>query len=99
MTKQKCRICLVDVQPSERYPRYVCESCAMKASSADGRLLEFYNSDPKKKEISLFGFHARYADTKKIYKSQECFINGVRCRADEARFGGIVIETVDGSSS
>ncbi|HET6880616.1 MAG TPA: hypothetical protein VFI31_10700 [Pirellulales bacterium] len=40
------------------------------------------------------GFAARYADTGEDYPSHECFIGGVRCRADEARFGGIVIEAV-----
>ena len=89
MTKQQCPICLAQVAANARYPRYVCELCAAKAQSADGRLLEFTN-------LSMSGgFMARYADTEAEYASHECFINGVRCHADEARFGGIVIEVAD----
>ena len=56
--------------------------------SVDGRLLKFGNVD-----ISG-GFKARYADTGEEYPSHECFIDEVKCHADEAHFGGIVIETV-----
>ena len=38
------------------------------------------------------GFIAKYKDTGKIYDSNSCFIDGVRCHADEARFGGIVVQ-------
>ena len=31
-------------------------------------------------------------DTGDSYDSHDCWIDGVACRADEARFGGIVIE-------
>jgi hypothetical protein len=40
------------------------------------------------------GFGARCADTGEPRDSHACVIRGVRCRADEARFGGIVIEAV-----
>jgi len=34
---------------------------------------------------------AEYADTGEVYEGHECFIDGVRCLASEAKFGGIVI--------
>ena len=40
------------------------------------------------------GFAAPYADTGEEYTSHECFVGSVKCHADEARFGGIVIEAV-----
>jgi hypothetical protein len=40
------------------------------------------------------GFAAQYADTGAVYLSHECFIRGIPCRADEAHFGGIVIQTI-----
>ena len=40
------------------------------------------------------GYAAEYADTGDPYESHECFVDGIECYADEARFGGIVIETV-----
>jgi len=84
--KYSCPICHAELSPNPRYPNYVCRDCAGKAVSADGRRLEFYN-------VSLSGgFQAVYSDTKEVHNSHECFIEGVKCRADEARFGGIVIE-------
>ena len=89
ITAQLCPICLSKVAPDERYPRYVCENCVLKATSADGRLLAFGNTH-------LFGgFEARFADSGATYQGHECFINGKRCRVDEAHFGGIVIEAID----
>lgn len=71
-----------------RYPRAVCPDCAARAASADGRRLTFGN-------VSLSGgFAAVYADSGEPYPGHECFIDGVRCHADEARFGGIVVEVV-----
>ena len=42
------------------------------------------------------GFIAYYADSNQIeiYPSHRCFIDGISCYADEARFGGIVIEAL-----
>lgn len=85
---QRCPICATSVEPNSRYPCYVCQKCAAKATSADGRLLSFHN------EGFSGGYVAHYADTGGDYPSHECFIEGVKCHADEARFGGIVIEAV-----
>ena len=88
MPTQPCPICSKSVRPNQRYPRYLCEPCARKATSKDGRLLQFNN-------LSLSGgFAARYADTSEEYLSHECFVGKVKCHADETRFGGIVIEAV-----
>ena len=89
MATQSCPICSTVVPANPRYPRYLCERCARKATSSDGRLLEFGN-------VALSGgFAARYADTSEEYASHECFVGAVRCHADESRFGGIVIETIE----
>ena len=84
-----CPICGVALEPVARYPRYVCRTCASRARSRDGRPLEFFN-------LGLSGgYGARYADDHAPYQSHDCFIDGHPCRADEARFGGIVIEQDD----
>lgn len=88
MTLQSCSVCSADVSPNPRYPRYVCPACVAKASSADGRILEFFNTD------ASGGYAARYGDTKEPYLSNECFIDGIPCSAYEARLGGVVIERV-----
>lgn len=54
----------------------------------DGRRLLFANVDLSG------GFEARYADTGADYPSHDCVVDGVACHADEARFGGIVVEAL-----
>jgi hypothetical protein len=83
---QHCPICGTAVRPDLRYPNYLCQSCAVRAASADGRPLTFSNS-------SLGGgFEARNADTGAPYDGHTCYVDGAECHADEARFGGIVIQ-------
>jgi len=86
MGAQHCPICSAEVAPSTRYPRHVCGACAVRASSVDGRVLGFSN------EGLLGEFVAEFMDTGEVYDGHECFIDGVKCHAFEARFGGIVIE-------
>lgn len=86
MSGQTCPICSAQVAPNPRYPRYLCRDCATRASAPDGRRLALFNTD------FGGGFAARYADTDEPYPDHLCIVDGVRCRADEARFGGIVIE-------
>ena len=85
---QRCPICSSEVLPNPRYPRYVCDTCAAKATSPDRRPLTFAN------ESMSGGFVAHYADSGELYASHECLIDGISCFADEARFGGIVIQVV-----
>ncbi len=88
---QKCPICSTVVTFSARYPRYVCDGCFVKAVDEVGRSISFSN-------VSLSGgFAALYRDTNEERDSHVCYIDGIKCRADEAYFGGIVIEA-DGES-
>lgn len=81
-----CPICSASLDPVPRYPCYVWGDCASKAVAADGRQLQFSNVD------FSGGFEASYADTDETYASHACWIDGIPCHADEAHFGGIVIE-------
>jgi hypothetical protein len=84
---QQCPICRAEIPFSPRYPRYVCGSCFLRAADEDGRSLRFSNA-------SLSGgFAAIYADTREERSDHVCYINGIKCRADEAHIGGIVIQT------
>lgn len=85
MDKYHCPICKVELEPIPRYPSYVCGNCAQEASDEAGRLLKFYNID------SSGGYIAKYVDTNEEYESHICYINAIKCYANEARFGGIVI--------
>ena len=84
--QHSCPICQTALTPNPRYPNYVCKDCFSKASDNNGKKLEFWNVS------AGGGFRAEYSDSKKEYNSHTCFINGIECHADEARFGGIVIE-------
>ena len=79
-------------------PRKHCHAtraeCAAPARrrppTSRGRALQFFNT-------SLGGgFIAYYADSHQTetHPGHICFIDGIRCYADEARFGGIVIQTL-----
>lgn len=85
---QACATCSGTIPESPRYPRRVCAACEARATAADGRRLTFGNQ-----ELSG-GFVARYVDTGQEHPGHECFIDGIRCHADEARLGGIVVEVV-----
>lgn len=81
-----CPICS-KVQPrNERYPDCLCPDCVSLASDEAGGLLLFQNTS-----ISG-GFAASVADTGEAHDSHVCFVRGVRCWADEAHFGGVVIQ-------
>lgn len=83
---QQCPICGSDVRPSARYPAYVCDACERRATAEDGRAVAFYN------ESLSGGCIGKYVSTGEEYRSDLCYIDGVACRAREARFGGIVVQ-------
>jgi len=85
-----CPICGEQQPAVPRYPGYLCRSCVARASTADGRRLVLVNT-------SLSGgFAARYADTEELCEevtiTHVVYVDGVRCWADEARLGGIVVQ-------
>ncbi|MEH1819440.1 MAG: hypothetical protein V7L31_10250 [Nostoc sp.] len=81
-----CPICSTPTRYFSRYPRAVCDDCYSKASDDQGRKLSFFNTSMSG------GFEGIITETKEKYESHICYIDGVKCCADEARFGGIVIE-------
>jgi hypothetical protein len=84
-TEQHCPICRNAVEPSERYPDYVCWDCCLRAADEAGRSLAFSN-------VSFSGgFAAIYRDTREERDSHICYIDGIECWADETHMGGIVI--------
>jgi hypothetical protein len=92
MAAQRCPICRTEVRANPRYPDHLCAECALRAVDVDGRPLAFRNT-------SLSGgFEAIYTDdntpAEAVTPDHTVFVDGVPCRADEARFGGIVIRPV-----
>ena len=69
---------------------YLCRACVSRASTQDGRRLVLVNTSV------AGGFAARYADTEELCEEVTVThivnVDGTRCRADEARLGGIVVQ-------
>jgi len=84
-----CPICGAPSSVSPRYPRLLCPACVREATDAGGRSLRFFNTG------TGGGFEARHADDGSPHAGHECFVRGVRCRADEHHFGGIVVQPDD----
>jgi len=91
--KQLCPICKTEVRLNWRYPKRLCSHCSSKAIDEKGQQLLFYNTS------ITGGFEARVIKTGEVRTNHLCFISGIACFADEARFGGIVIQLHSDSSS
>ena len=87
--EQPCCLCGCTMgrllEARERHPERLCQVCAVDATDKHGQKLRFGNVD------ASGGFRSWYADTGEQYGRHECFVAGAEYRADEARFGGIVI--------
>jgi DNA-directed RNA polymerase subunit RPC12/RpoP len=95
---QLCPICGKQVKSIPRYPKYICADCARNVADAKGRKVALSSVDIDFKDDAFNvneGFYGFYVDSKEEYRSHICYIQGVKCRADLARFGGIVIEKID----
>ncbi len=68
-----------------RYPRYICYDRYLKVVDEKGGSLSFSNDS-----ISG-GFRAIYSVTREERDCHICYIDGIRCRADEAHMGSILI--------
>lgn len=85
-----CPICGTEQPALPRYPDYLCRDCVSRATTEDGRRLVLVNTSP------AGGFAARYADDgelcEEVTVTHVVYVDGVRCRADEGRLGGIVVQ-------
>ena len=85
-----CPVCGGEQPALPRYPGYLCRECAGRASTRDGRRLTLVNTS------LAGGFAARYADSGELAEEETLthlvYVDGIRCRADEARLGGIVVQ-------
>jgi hypothetical protein len=85
-----CPICGTEQPAVSKYPDYLCRSCVSRASTAEGRRLVLVNTS------LTGGFAARYADTEELCEevtiTHVVYVDGVRCWADEASLGGIVVQ-------
>ena len=85
---QQCPICKSKVNSFPRYPNYVCNDCIDKYDTLtwNGYPIKFSN------EGFFGGFVSQVMGESTTGNVHKCYINGIECWADEARFGGIVIQ-------
>ncbi len=81
----RCPICNQPKNEDPRYPDAVCPICAKQATDEQGRPLMFYNT------AVSGGFYAVVQGSNEVRNTHICYIQGIKCRADEAYMGGIVI--------
>ena len=89
-----CKICKIsDVPKLQRYPNLVCYECEKKAIDINGNIVKYSNID------SSGGFVSRHyvknvGDKVVIIEKCDpyCWIDGIKCIAQESRFGSIVIQ-------
>ncbi len=88
--QQHCPTCNRYVKYNERYPNFVCIKCIAQATDKDDKKIAFYNITE-----DGHGCQGKYVDSEKLYRSPFCFIKGIKCKAEEAYMGGIVVMPVD----
>jgi hypothetical protein len=89
-----CPVCGLEQPALPRYPGYLCRDCVSRAATRDGRRLSLVNTS------AAGGFAARYADSGELAEEETVtrvvYVDGIRCRADESRLGGIVVQPESG---
>jgi hypothetical protein len=72
-----------------RYPKYICGDCTELLTDSEGRKVEYFNT-----ELLGHGCQGYYVNTeqREKYDSTTCYIKDKIFYAEEAYFGGIVIQ-------
>jgi hypothetical protein len=88
MEQAPCPLCKQIVNFWERYPLAICGTCASDVKDPSGNPVRFKNVDWTGGFISIHTI-----DGAEVRKEEHiCYVKGVKCYADETRFGGIIIE-------
>lgn len=90
MNNQNCPICKCVFKGYNRYPNTICYDCITKYKTLtkDGKEIFFSN-------VCLFGgFQSKIEGEEQYGTENMCYINNIPCIANEARFGGIIIQKV-----
>ena len=88
----KCLVCNEEKAfHIERYPRMICNVCnELDYFDEQGNKVEFFNED-------IYGgfFSSHKINGNTIIKREHiCYIQNIRCYADEGRFGDIIIQVL-----
>ena len=91
--EHKCPLCFEIMNYyTSRYPKMICSNCA------DSDITDNFGNKVTFVNIDIYGgFISLHKIDDKVVKKEEhiCWIKNTKCYANEARFGGIVIQIVD----
>ena len=88
LSKYPCPICSTETLFSQRYPLAVCNYCAQKTATINNDPISYYNTS------AFGGFEGINEKTQQKTTESLCYIDGHKCYAQEARFGGIVVQLI-----
>jgi len=93
-----CPVCGNPTPHEDRYPASVCADCQQKAADEHGRrvvgyneglgggLIVFYTDSPSGQQTEIAG---------DVLATGRCWIDGIACSMEAARFGGVVVQRID----
>lgn len=87
MKMQTCPVCNAIVKSSDRYPNYICMDCVDKAKTSEGFSVQYKNKDIGGGFVAIIDKNGM----KEKSNNHICFIDSIKCYADETKFGGIVV--------
>lgn len=85
---QQCGHCLKEINSTERYPNRLCDDCYKLLTDSTGRSVAYVNDEFSDNVLGV------YTDVipPVPYESLICYIGNIAFRAEEGRFGGIVVQ-------
>lgn len=86
MEQSNCPICNGLTFTTSRYPNKICNNCEELTVTKNNENIRFFNVDHSGGFVSIV--NGKNGDI------HECYVNNIKCYADEARFGGIVVSKV-----
>ena len=102
LNEVECPGCEQFIEYFGRYPNYLCSDCVGKLVTAAEAPVRFFNIGPLGTglEARLFNPATGQFDIEDPESSRtgHCYLYGALCIAEEARFGGVVVQLADPAS-
>lgn len=90
-----CPICGAPTGHLDRYPLSVCADCQARAADSAGRTVVGFNEGMSGGLTVFHVVDGRPADiSDEVMTSGLCWIDDIPCSMEEARFGGVVVQTL-----
>jgi len=98
LNETPCPTCGSMIEHFERYPNYICGNCVAKLVDVNGVPIRFENQSLLGTGIIALLLNPATGDydlpDQISSMTGEAFCNGLRCVAEEARFGGVIVQAM-----